>query len=49
MNTQEYKEARLNIRLSPELKSEFKEYCLCNGIDMSRYLRDFMKRTIRQR
>jgi predicted DNA binding CopG/RHH family protein len=48
VKTKENKEVRLNIRIDKSLRSCFKQYCLENGLDMSKVLRESMEQIIKK-
>jgi len=40
------KEVRVNIRLTENLRMQYKKYCLKNNLDMSKHIRDFIEKTV---
>ena len=44
MTKKEIKEVKLNIRLTENLRQQYKKYCLENGIDMSKHIREFIEK-----
>jgi len=46
MDWKEFKLEDINIRIKPDLKRRYKEYCAENGIDMSKHIRDFIEKIV---
>ena len=48
MDKKKYKTEDINIRLTPELKQQYKLYCINNKLEMSEDLRNYMKSVIKK-
>ena len=46
MDWKDIKLEDINIRIKPDLKKQYKEYCKNNNLDMSKHLRKFIEKTI---
>jgi antitoxin component of RelBE/YafQ-DinJ toxin-antitoxin module len=46
MTKKENKEVKLNIRLTENLRQQYKQYCLEHNLDMSKHIREFIEKTV---
>jgi antitoxin component of RelBE/YafQ-DinJ toxin-antitoxin module len=46
MDWREFKLEDINIRIKPDLKRQYKEYCAANGLEMSKHLREFIEKVV---
>jgi len=49
MDWKEIKLEDINIRIKPELKKQYKEYCKKNNVDMSKHIRDFIESVVKNK
>lgn len=49
MDKKENKIEDINIRLSSFLKEQYKKYCKENSLDMSKHIREFIEKTIKNK
>ena len=49
MDWREIKLEDINIRIKPELKKQYKEYCKENNVDMSKHIRDFIESVVKNK
>ena len=43
------KEIRINVRMSNNLRGQYREYCKKNKIDMSKHIREFIEKTVTEK
>ena len=46
MGTKKIKNEELKIRLTDNLKEQYKQYCIKNDLDMSKHIREFIEKTV---
>ena len=46
MTKKERKEVKLDLRLTNSLREQYKQYCIENDLDMSKHIREFIKKTV---
>jgi len=46
MTKKEKKEVKLDLRLTNNLREQYKQYCIKNDLDMSKHIREFIEKTV---
>jgi antitoxin component of RelBE/YafQ-DinJ toxin-antitoxin module len=46
VGTRKTKNEELKVRLTDDLKKQYKQYCIENGLDMSKHIREFIEKAV---